>query len=316
VLFRSEDKTGLGGSPTAELAYPELRIPADRLLGAVGQGGAVMFAGVGMTRVSIAAQALGIAKRAFDAAVDFALQRVQGGQLIIEHDAVQQRFVDMALMISAIENLICSAARLEERGEWHVRETSIVKYYASEALQELTLRAINVFGGYGVSRQNVVERCRREAVALPLFGGTSEIQWQIIARELLECVDGVAHVDYRRRDDGLMAELAARCAPAPALATLCARAAEALRRLWLAAAEVAAAADRVPYQRHLAELACACAVAQGLLWQASAATASELEHELAVVAVDRLEDRAAVACSRIAGGVTRRALKRTLRALL
>ena len=300
-----EDKTGLAGSPTAALSYPGIRVPGDRLLGELDRGGRVMFAGVGMTRVNIGAQALGIAKRAFDAAAAFAGERRQGGCAIIEHDAVRQRLADMALTISAMEHLICRDSALEHRGEWHVREMSEAKYYCSEALQELTLRAINVHGGYGCSRDHVVERCRREAVALPLYGGTSEIQWYIIARELLER----GKADYRARDDALCAELEAR----EARSDLARRVSAVKDQLWRLVERVAAMEDQAPFLRHLTELSTALACAQVLLWQASAPDADALERELAAVAVDRLEDRAAISVGRIGRGLDRRTLKALVR---
>jgi alkylation response protein AidB-like acyl-CoA dehydrogenase len=312
-LVGLEEKTGLGGSPTAALALPAIALPGDRLLGALGQGGAVMLSGVGMTRVAIAAQALGIGKRAFEAAARFALERVQGGCRIVEHDAVRARLAEMALALFAIENLVCWDARLEARGDWHVREMSIAKYYASEALQELTQRAIGVHGGCGCARCCEVERCRREAVALPLFGGTSEIQWFIIARELAD--DERAGTGYRRRDGALCAELAARAAGSPRLAALAARLADAVETLWRCAERVAALEPelRAPCERELAELATASAVAQALLWQATAAGAGALEHELAAAALDRLGERAATTVAAIASGDPRRELKRLVR---
>ena len=294
-----EDKTGLAGSPTAALGYPELRIPADRMLGPEGRGGAVMFAGVGMTRVNIGAQALGIARRAFDAAAAFALERQQGGAAIVEHDAIQQRLAQMALVISAMENLICHDSWLEHRGEWHVREMSVTKYYASEALQELTQRAINVFGGYGVCKEYEVERCRREAVALPLYGGTSEIQWYIIARELLDSLAGKGHADYRARDEEQQAELARRCAGDEGLGELARRVGRAHDQLWQAAELVLTMDDAERYHRHLADLATALAVARALMWQASAEDAGPLERHLGAWAVDLLEDRVNLSCQRI-----------------
>lgn len=310
-----EDKTGLSGSPTAALHYPDIRVPADRLLGRLNHGGHVMFAGVGMTRVNIGAQALGIAKRAFDAATDFALERVQGGALIVEHDAIQQRLADMALTIATMEHLICVDSRLEQLGQWHVREMSQAKYYCSEALQELTLRAINVHGGYGCSRDYVVERCRREAVALPLYGGTSEIQWYIIARELLESLAGRAKADYRARDAALCQELEGRCDEEP-LRGLARRVRAATERLWRAVERVSGLENPSPFYRHLTELTTALAGAQALVLGASAESAGELELDLARVAVDRLEDRAALSSRRIEAGVDRRDLKRVVRSLV
>ena len=307
-LLGLEHKTGLAGSPTAALGYPDLRIPADRLLGPEGRGGSVMFAGVGMTRVNIGAQALGIAKRAFAAACDFALERQQGGVPIIEHDAIQQRLGRMALIISATENLICHDSWLEHQQRWHVREMSVTKYYASEALQELTLRAINVFGGYGVCAEYGVERCRREAAALPLYGGTSEIQWYIIARELLESLATRGHADYAARDERWHQELEQRCA-GPELSARAEEVRRANGQLWQAARQVAAQDDPAPYHRHLAELATSLAVARVLLWQASAPGADRLDQELSAWAVDLLADQVAVSCERIVRGEHRAGAK-------
>jgi alkylation response protein AidB-like acyl-CoA dehydrogenase len=310
-----EEKTGLGGSPTAALSYPEVRIPADRLLGRENRGGEVMFAGVGMTRVNIGAQALGIAKRAFDAAVSFALQREQGGCLIAEHDAIQQRLADMVSCISTMENMICWVSSLEQRRLWHVREMSVTKYFCSEALQELTLRAVGVHGGYGVSKHYEVERCRREAAALPLYGGTSEIQWLIISRELVDSLSGEGHADYRARDRVMGLELQSRC-QGSVLPTLTRRVSAVQERMWAAVERVAGLPDPVPFHRHLAELATALAATQVLLWQASAGSAGTLERELAAVAVDRLEDRATRSCARIDGQLTRGVLKSEVRGLI
>jgi len=307
-----EDKTGLAGSPTAALHYPGIRIPGDRLLGRLNRGAHVMFAGVGMTRVNIGAQALGIARRAFDAAAEFALQREQGGCRIVEHDAIQQRLADMALVISTMENLICLDSLLEHRGEWHVREMSQTKYYCSEALQELTLRAINVHGGYGCSRDHVVERCRREAVALPLYGGTSEIQWYIIARELLDSLAGRGKVDYRERDHRLCQALLER-ATDPPLEALALRVQAVTEQLWLAVERVAAMDHPTPFHRHLTALSTALVGAQVLLWQATAPAPDALELELATVAVERLEDLARSVGRRIEDRRDRGVLKRLLR---
>ena len=220
----------------------------------------------------------------------------------------------MALALSAIENLICRDAQLEALGEWHVREMSIAKYYASEILQEITTRAIGVHGGCGCSRGYEVERCRREAVVLPLFGGTSEIQWFIIARELVLTVQGRARADYRARDLAQLAELEARArASGGAFLDRVARTRAACERLWELAARTAALRDgeRAPHERPLAELATSLAVAIPLLLQASSPDADELERELSPVAVAALEDRAAAA-----DGVSQLALTRALRARL
>lgn len=311
-----EDKTGQAGSPTAALEYPGVRIPADRLLGELHHGGQVMFAGVGMTRVNIGAQALGIARRALDAAVDFARERHQGGGPIIEHDAIQHRLADITLIIAAMEHLVVHVSSLEHRGEWHVREMSEAKYYCSERLQELTTRAINVFGGYGVSRDHEVERCRREAVTLPLYGGTSEIQWLIISRELLDSLAGSARVDYRQRDARTADALMARAGGDDRLASLVQRWSAARQLLWRLVEQVAGARDPTPYRRHLTELSVELAACRGLLWQATAADAAELELELARVGLDRLDDRAAHAAGRIEGRQSRTALKRAVRGRL
>jgi alkylation response protein AidB-like acyl-CoA dehydrogenase len=344
-----EDKTALNGSPTAALSYTDLRIPKDRLLGRLNHGGEVMFAGVGMTRVNIGAQALGIAKRAFDAAVEFAREREQGGQVILEHDAIQQRLAQMTLMISAMENMICWVSGLENLGQWHVREMSITKYFCSEALQLLTQRAINIFGGYGVSRGYAVERCRREATALPLYGGTSEIQWLIIAREYLDSLAGRSHFDYKTRDRELVQKLEAGCPEARS--DLVTRLANINEILWELCSDVSQFKDPVPYYRHLTDLATSFSVAQTLLWQAIFDSSEDymarlewesertqihceeasrvergsarppddnlcrdtIEWQLAVMAMDQLEDQERISSSRIKKRVDRGALKANIR---
>ena len=282
-----EDKTGLAGSPTAALSYNKVRIPADRLLHGEGRGGVVMFAGVGMTRVNIAAQALGIAKRALAGAVAFAEQRVQGGRRILEHDAILERLAGVVSTVSAMENLICLDSALEEQGAWHVLEMSICKYHASEALQPLTSQAMAVLGGYAVCREYGVERCRREAVALPLYGGTSEIQWYIISRELLGVLDGSSRVDYRARGEARCQALGARAGEQGA--PLARRVSVGHDRLWAAVGQVAAAEDQVPLYHSLTELAVAATVAQALLWQGTDEGAEDLERLLAARAVEKME---------------------------
>jgi hypothetical protein len=197
---------------------------------------------------------------------------------------------------------------LEQRGEWHVREISQTKYYCSEALQELTLRAINVHGGYGCSRDYEVERCRREAVALPLYGGTSEIQWYIIGRELLESIAGRAKADYRGRDDALCLELSRRGG-----GELARRVGVIKDLLWRLAQRVATQERPDPFLRHLTELSTALAATQVLLWQATDPGADDLDREMATVAVDRLTDTAARHSGRIERGLDRAGLKRLVR---
>ena len=305
-----EQKTGLAGSPTAALAYNDVRVPADRLLHRLGKGGHVMFAGVGMTRVNIAAQALGIARRALSCAVSFAGDRIQGGRRILEHDAILERLAGIAATISAMENLICLDSWLEARGEWHVLEMSVCKYFASEALQPLTSRAINVLGGYGVCREYGVERCRREAVALPLYGGTSEIQWYIISRELLGVLDGSSRVDYRARGDERCQELARRAGEEGA--PLAGRLTAGHDRLWAAVERVAAAPDPAPLYRALTELAVAVTVGQVMLWQGTGPDADALDRRLALRAVERMERTAAWLEPTVEGGDPGASLKAEL----
>ena len=310
-----EDKTGLGGSPTAALDYPGIRIGAERLGGARGGGGAVMFSGIGITRVGIGAQALGIGERAFDAAVEFARQRRQGGCLIIEHALVQQRLAGMTVALSAMENLICWASLLESRGEWHVREMSVTKHYCTEALQRLTQRAIGLLGGYGCSRDYPVERCRREAVVLPLFGGTSEIQQWIITRELVETVRGAAHGDYRERDAATLAELQPRCEGSPRRA-MWEQLDRARGELWRAAERVAREAEPARFAHLLAEAAVGLEVAQVLLRQACGPDAGELEQALVEEAIAGLETRLFARCALIQAGRGGERLRERVRAAL
>jgi hypothetical protein len=310
-----EDKTGLAGSPTAALDYPGVWVPGDRLVGERNSGGRVMFAGIGITRVGIGGQALGIGKRAFAAAVDFAQQRRQGGRLIIEHPAVAQRLADMALALSAMENLICKVALLESQRQWHVREMSIAKLFCTEALQELTQRAIGVHGGYGCSKDYAVERCRREAVALPLFGGTSEIQAWIITRELLESVAGTANADYRARDRAEHLALEPRCSDSR-LRRLWVGIGQAMDKLWTTIEQLAGKPEPEPFAPLVAEAAMHVAIAEVLLRQACGPEAGELERAMAAEAINTLDGKLAACCERVAARDSGAALRVALRTAL
>jgi alkylation response protein AidB-like acyl-CoA dehydrogenase len=286
-LLSLEDKVALAGSPTATLAYDGVRVSPNEILGEVNKGGEVIFAGVGMTRVSIAAQALGIAKRAFALAAGFARERQQGGCTIIDHDAIRFRLLQMGLAISAMENLICATAQLEAKGEWHVREMSITKTYCAEAAQQVTQRAIGVLGGYGVLRGYEVERCRREVLALPLYGGTTEVQWMIISREIFAVVDGVAKMDYRQRDREQRAALLRRAEKSDQEAI--ARYAAVEDRFWRDVHDIKDGSAREASVRPVAEMAIALAVCFILLWQGSDPAADEFEQHLVPLGMDQLE---------------------------
>lgn len=149
----------------------------------------------------------------------------------------------------------------------------------------------------------------------PELGGTSEIQWYIIARELLNNLGGQGHADYRARDDRWQAEVELRCTE-PALDAQAEVVRRANAQLWTAMERVSALDQPIPYYRHLAELATSLAVARVLLWQASAPGAEELDRQLSAWAMDLLADRAARSCARVVEGEHRAGLKEVVTGLI
>jgi alkylation response protein AidB-like acyl-CoA dehydrogenase len=182
---REEEKLGLNSSTTSDLEIEDARVGRDRLLHEEGRGFRVAMATLDGGRIGIAAQALGIAQAAFDAARAYAQEREQFGRRIGDFQAIQWKLADMATEIDAARLLSYRAAWLKQAGRPHTAEGAKAKLFASEMARRQTAEAIQILGGYGYTKEFPVERFYRDAKITEIYEGTSEIQRLVIARSLL-----------------------------------------------------------------------------------------------------------------------------------
>jgi len=189
VVGKLADKLGLRSSDTAEFVFRDCRVPAENLLGLEGEGLGIALATLGGGRIGIAAQAIGIAQACLEEALAYASERRQFGRPIADFQAVQWMLADMAVEIDAARLMAHNAAWLRQQGRSHTREASMAKLFASEAANRIAYKAMQIFGGYGYTKEFTVERLYRDARVTTLYEGTSEIQRLVIARQLIR--DGV-----------------------------------------------------------------------------------------------------------------------------
>jgi len=176
----------LGGRETNELHFDDVRVPADALLGAEGEGWRQLMAGLNNERVILAASALGLAQRAFDDALAYAKERRQFGRPIGSFQALQHRFADLATALVQARLLVRHVARLTDEDPRRMlpQEASMAKLAATELAKRATLEGVQMMGGYGYATEYPMERYLRAAVVTTIYGGTSEIQRNIIAKTL------------------------------------------------------------------------------------------------------------------------------------
>jgi alkylation response protein AidB-like acyl-CoA dehydrogenase len=177
---KKEAKMGIRSSPTMELVFDNCRIPKGNLLGKEGEGFKVAMKTLDGGRIGIAAQALGIAQGAFEAAAAYARERKQFDQPIATFQAVQFMLADMATSIEAARLLVYQAAHRASAGLSYGKESAMAKLFASETAMEVTTKAVQVFGGYGYTREFPVERMMRDAKITEIYEGTSEVQRLVI----------------------------------------------------------------------------------------------------------------------------------------
>jgi butyryl-CoA dehydrogenase len=182
-------KLGLHSSSTTDLVLDGVYVPGERLLGEEGRGFRIAMATLDGGRIGIAAQALGIAQAAYDAARAYALERRQFGKRIAEFGAIQAKIADMATEIDAARLLVHRAAWLRDRGEPHGEAGAKAKLFASGVARRQTGEAIQILGGYGYTKEFPVERYYRDAKITEIYEGTSEIQRLVIARSVLGLVE-------------------------------------------------------------------------------------------------------------------------------
>lgn len=182
---KKENKLGMRASETTELIFDNCRVPKENLLGAEGEGFKQAMKVLDGGRISIAALSLGIAKGAFEAAVTYSKERKQFGQPISNFQGIAFKLADMATEIEAAELLIMQAADLKNRHRPVTKQSAMAKYFASEVAVRTATEAIQIFGGYGYTKDFPVEKYYRDAKLCTIGEGTSEIQKIVISREVL-----------------------------------------------------------------------------------------------------------------------------------
>jgi alkylation response protein AidB-like acyl-CoA dehydrogenase len=183
---KKENKLGMRASETTELVFDQCRVPKENLLGLPGEGFKQAMKVLDGGRISIAALALGIAKGAFDAAADYSKERHQFGKPISSFQGISFKLADMATEIEAAELLIRRAASLKNEGKPVTEASAMAKYYASEVAVRCATEAVQIFGGYGYTKDFPVEKFYRDAKLCTIGEGTSEIQKLVISREILK----------------------------------------------------------------------------------------------------------------------------------
>ena len=184
VVARLEEKAGQHASDTAQIVFEGCRIPAANRLGAEGEGLRIALSGLEGGRIGIAAQSVGMARAAFDAALAYAQQRVAFGQPIFEHQAVQFRLAEMATQIEVARQMVWHAATLKDAGRPCLKEAAMAKLNASEMAERVCSAAIQVHGGYGYVADFPVERIWRDVRVCQIYEGTSDVQKILIGRAL------------------------------------------------------------------------------------------------------------------------------------
>ena len=184
IVARLEDKLGQHSSDTAQIVFENCRIPSDHRIGAEGEGYRIALSGLEGGRIGIAAQSVGMARAAFDAALAYARERESFGQRTFDHQAVQFRFAEMATQLEAARQLVWHASSLKDAGRPCLTESVVAKLFASEVAERLFSAALQSFGGYGYVSDFPVERIYRDVRVCQIYEGTSDIQKILIARGL------------------------------------------------------------------------------------------------------------------------------------
>jgi alkylation response protein AidB-like acyl-CoA dehydrogenase len=186
AVGRREDKMGMRGLATTELVFQDCFVPEENRLGREGQGLRIALDALDISRVTVGAEAVGISRAAYEAALKYAKERQQFGEPIASFQAVQWMLADMATQIDAARLLTFRAAFLCDRGRPFIKEAAMAKVFATEVSGMVTSKALQIHGGYGYTRDYPVERYFRDAKITEIYEGTSEIMRMTIARSLLK----------------------------------------------------------------------------------------------------------------------------------
>lgn len=184
-IGKKEEKMGLHGSSTAELIFENCRIPKENLLGKLGKGFSIAMQTLDGGRIGVAIDAVAIAQRAIDESVKYIKQRIQFGRPISKNQAIQFMIADMETRTNAARLLTYQAAIKKMHGEPCTKESAMAKLYAAEVAMWVTTKAVQLFGGYGYTKDYPVERLMREAKIQEIFEGTSEVQRMVIAGQTI-----------------------------------------------------------------------------------------------------------------------------------
>lgn len=182
---KKEHKMGIRSSQTMELIFQDVKVPKENLLGKEGEGFKIAMTTLDGGRIGVAAQALGIAQAALDHAVKYAKERVQFGKPIAANQAISFMLADMATKVDAARLLTYRAAYLKQQGLPYSKEAAMAKMYASDVAMAVTTDAVQIFGGYGYSREYPVERLMRNAKITQIYEGTNQVQRMVISGALL-----------------------------------------------------------------------------------------------------------------------------------
>jgi acyl-CoA dehydrogenase len=192
TVDKKEDKLGQRASNTATISFNDVAVPADHMLGEENKGFKLAMMTLDRTRPGVAAMATGIGRAAFEFATEYSKERVQFGVPIAMHQAIQFMIADMATKVEAARLLVWQSASLLDQGKRNTLASSHAKRFAADAAMEVTVDAVQVYGGYGFIKEYPVEKLMRDAKIMQLYEGTSQIQRLVIAREVLLPRQGIA----------------------------------------------------------------------------------------------------------------------------
>ncbi len=179
-----EKKMGIRGSATYELVFTDLRLPKENLLGEVGKGFRIAMSTLDGGRIGIAAQALGIAQGAIDVTIPYVTERTQFGRRISEFQNTQFELADMQTKVDAARLLVYRAAAMKDEGEKYGQYAAMAKLFAAETASDVTRRCLQLFGGYGYTREYPIERMMRDAKITEIYEGTNEVQKMVISANM------------------------------------------------------------------------------------------------------------------------------------
>ena len=186
VLGKKEDKMGHRSSDTRAVTFNSVKVPKENVLGKPGEGWAIAMATLDHSRPLVASSAVGGAQRALDLSIQYAKERIQFGVPIAKHQAVQFMIAEMGMKVEASRLLVHKAAWLCDQGQKNTEIASYAKAFASDSCMQITTDAVQIYGGYGYSKEYPVEKLMRDAKLIQIYEGTSQIQRLVMARELLK----------------------------------------------------------------------------------------------------------------------------------